>query len=178
MKCPKCNYTSFDYLDSCRKCSADLREPRVLLQIIAVAPDQRVSLAAAASPVSRSDEPSPADAFAATGSDFLRGDEAPAESFGHSAEPEDIGVSSINFDESFESIVEPTSYREEKAAPEPEPAASDDDELLDLDFADVFGDKGEESGEPKHGPGYPSRLRRSGPLRPSLRLRSSHVRKS
>ena len=26
MKCPKCNYISFDYLDSCKKCGKDLSE--------------------------------------------------------------------------------------------------------------------------------------------------------
>ena len=26
MKCPKCNYISFDYLDSCNKCGKDLTE--------------------------------------------------------------------------------------------------------------------------------------------------------
>ena len=26
MKCPKCNYISFDYLDSCKKCGKDLTE--------------------------------------------------------------------------------------------------------------------------------------------------------
>jgi hypothetical protein len=26
MKCPKCNYTSFDHLDTCKKCGKDLRE--------------------------------------------------------------------------------------------------------------------------------------------------------
>ena len=28
MKCPKCNYTSFDYLDTCKKCGKDLSEHR------------------------------------------------------------------------------------------------------------------------------------------------------
>jgi hypothetical protein len=28
MKCPKCNYTSFDYLDNCKKCDKDLIEHR------------------------------------------------------------------------------------------------------------------------------------------------------
>jgi ribosomal protein S27AE len=26
MKCPKCGYTSFDYLDECKKCGKDLAE--------------------------------------------------------------------------------------------------------------------------------------------------------
>ncbi len=29
MKCPKCGYYSFDYLDNCRKCSIDLTEHKV-----------------------------------------------------------------------------------------------------------------------------------------------------
>jgi hypothetical protein len=29
MKCPKCGYHSFDHLDNCRKCSADLTEHKV-----------------------------------------------------------------------------------------------------------------------------------------------------
>jgi len=28
VKCPKCNYTSFDYLDNCKKCGKDLSEHR------------------------------------------------------------------------------------------------------------------------------------------------------
>ena len=28
MKCPKCGFTSFDYLDSCRQCNADLTETK------------------------------------------------------------------------------------------------------------------------------------------------------
>ncbi len=52
----------------------------------------------------------------------------------------------LNFDESFQDIVEPTSYRGGEAAPAAAAAApkEEDDGLLDLDFGDVFGEKTDE----------------------------------
>jgi hypothetical protein len=38
MKCPKCGYVSYDYLDACRKCSVDLVEFKKTLQLDAVRP--------------------------------------------------------------------------------------------------------------------------------------------
>jgi hypothetical protein len=39
MKCPKCGYTSFPYLESCRKCGHGLAEQRAALGIYALRPD-------------------------------------------------------------------------------------------------------------------------------------------
>jgi hypothetical protein len=39
MKCPKCGYTSFPYLESCRKCGQVLTEQRTALGIYALRPD-------------------------------------------------------------------------------------------------------------------------------------------
>jgi hypothetical protein len=39
MKCPKCGYTSFPYLESCGKCGHGLAEPRAALGIYALRPD-------------------------------------------------------------------------------------------------------------------------------------------
>jgi hypothetical protein len=39
MKCPKCGYTSFPYLESCRKCGQGLTEQRTALGIYALRPD-------------------------------------------------------------------------------------------------------------------------------------------
>ncbi len=38
MKCPKCGYVSFDYLDQCKKCGQNLIELRKRLGIIPVKP--------------------------------------------------------------------------------------------------------------------------------------------
>jgi hypothetical protein len=52
MKCPKCGYTSFPYLESCRKCGHGLAEQRAALGIYAVRPDPPdLSLAYQAAPV-------------------------------------------------------------------------------------------------------------------------------
>lgn len=39
MKCPKCGYTSFPYLESCRKCGHALAEQRAALGVYALRPD-------------------------------------------------------------------------------------------------------------------------------------------
>lgn len=136
MKCPKCGYTGFDYLDACRKCGGDLREVRMALQIIAVSPDDRGGVAGPRPPAL--DEPAPAadygyrDSPAAT--DFT---ELAASS---SSPEEDALLTDLNFDESFADMVEPTSYRDTAAAPAPQ-AGAEDDGLLDIDFGDVFAEQ-------------------------------------
>jgi hypothetical protein len=134
MKCPKCSFTSFDYLDVCKKCGGDLRDVRTLLQIIAVSPDERASTAGQQAAPTR--EPSPAVAYGVdTRSAFAAKQE----------QADDALLADLNFDESFEGMVEPTSYGPGgKKGPSPEPeGASEDDELLELDFGDVFGEKKE-----------------------------------
>ena len=61
MKCPKCNYTSFDYLETCKRCGVDLRDARSLLQIIAVSPEDQ----APAAPVVEMIDEEPLDEVAA-----------------------------------------------------------------------------------------------------------------
>lgn len=125
MKCPKCSYTGFDYLDICKKCGTDLRDTRSLLQIIAVSPEER------APNVSAAGRPAPgapvAPQPAPNRPEF--GDE-PA-----SSSDSDL-LGSLDFEESFEGMVERTGY--EEASPKPPPPQ--DDELLDLDFGDIFGE--------------------------------------
>jgi hypothetical protein len=124
MKCPKCSYTGFDYLDTCKKCGTDLRDTRSLLQIIAVSPEERapnipgVGRSAAEAPVA----PQPAPDRQEFGAE-------PASS----SDSELLG--SLDFEQSFEGMVERTSYEETSPKPPPE-----DDELLDLDFGDIFGE--------------------------------------
>lgn len=130
MKCPKCSYTSFDYLDNCRKCGTDLRDVRAVLQIITVSPEERAPVyAQEAAPSSV-----PADAYAAqVSSGIARGrDSAPEEA-------NDELLADLNFDESFDEIVMPTSYA--SPPPQAKPAPTPEDEgLLDLDFGDMFTD--------------------------------------
>ncbi len=39
MKCPKCGYVSFDYLDTCKKCGNDLTSVRAILGLVPVIPN-------------------------------------------------------------------------------------------------------------------------------------------
>jgi hypothetical protein len=39
MKCPKCGYSSFPYLESCQKCGLALTEPQAILGLYALRPD-------------------------------------------------------------------------------------------------------------------------------------------
>ncbi len=56
MKCPKCNYTSFDYLDSCKKCGKDLSEFREKHSIRSVLFASTVAGASAATAVNAAGE--------------------------------------------------------------------------------------------------------------------------
>ena len=123
MKCPKCSYTSFDYLDNCRKCGADLRDVKAVLQIINVSPEERAPV--------YSQEPSPRTAPTASFADGA----AAGSRAGDGRDSNDELLADLNFDQSFDDIVMPTSY----ASPPPQ-AAPAEDGLLDLDFGDMFDD--------------------------------------
>jgi len=129
MKCPKCGYTGFDYLDSCKRCGGDLRDTRSLLQIIAVSPDDRAPSGgpAAVAPSSPYEEARVAPAAV----DFSDLDAASLPPPQNQAMLEDL-----DFDQSFADMVETTGHAAVKGDKE-----ADDDTLLDLDFGDVFGEK-------------------------------------
>lgn len=78
MKCPKCGYHSFDYLDSCKKCGEGLAEHKQKFNLHGfISPGQ--SVVAAPEPVvdqSDEEEEAPADGSIDFGFDFL--DEEPA----------------------------------------------------------------------------------------------------
>jgi hypothetical protein len=131
MKCQKCSYTSFDYNDNCPKCGAGLADLRTLLQIIAVSPEQRAPALGA-----RAAEPA-ASARAAGPS----GEPQPAQAKERPYEPGGEVLEGLDFDESFDDLVEPTSYT--ATSPQPEKAKPGDD-LIDLDFGDLFEDKSKE----------------------------------
>jgi hypothetical protein len=148
MKCPKCGFTSFDYLDECKKCGVDISDVRSQLGIIAVSPDER----AASSPTG----------MMAGDSSGVGGAEAPADADGL-GDATFLGedLSEDTFEDTFDSMVEPTGFGDEEApaaddqsieldsplpgpeAPEAAPAAEGkggegDEEFLDLDFGGIF----------------------------------------
>lgn len=160
MKCPKCGYTSFDYLDSCKKCGTDLSNARAMLGVIAISPDEMALATPSGSPPE--EELSPLAEFE---------NEFQSTSFEEETLPS-IDEEEVSFDDSMSSFVEPTSYGPASAlAPEedlstddflamaspdaapkappppppppPKPAQpkEEDDEFLDLDFGGIFEDE-------------------------------------
>jgi len=152
MKCPKCGFTSFDYLDDCKKCGADVSDVRASLGVIAISPDElaaqtpsAIPAAMAAGGAALADDH---DFGAAVGDDDLLG--------GATAEEE--------FEQSFETMVEHTSFEDKGETPdfgnvdfgEDTVAAADnsgagspefdqsevepEEEFLDLDFGGIFED--------------------------------------
>ncbi len=123
MKCPKCSFTSFDYLDNCKRCGTDLRDVRTMLQIIAVSPEER----APATPV----PPPSAGALP----------EPQRESSG-SLDDSAGALEDLDFEGSFDDLVEPTSHAEPPSSKAAGAKTSgEEEELLDLDFGDLFGDE-------------------------------------
>lgn len=78
MKCPKCGYHSFEYLDNCKKCGAGLNEHKAKyhlrgLQLPGIAATKESSITAEADPSAAPD--STADDSIDFGFDFLEEDE-------------------------------------------------------------------------------------------------------
>ncbi len=120
MKCPKCSYVSFDYFDACKRCGQTLGDVRTRLQIIAVSPEDRApAVAAAAADVEPLPSVSPVEPLTSSG-------------------PDDV-LGNLDFEESFDDMVEPTRHGEGRAE------GKDKEELLDLDFGDIFGDEGKKN---------------------------------
>lgn len=122
MKCPKCGYTNFDYLDSCKKCGNDISDVRSMLGVIAIAPEDRAVL--------RPKRPAPKQAAPqaapATADFFGAPTAAPL-----SREDESIG--------GMDSLVEPTSYAGKTSGGKRPGQEEGEEEFLPMaDFEDVF----------------------------------------
>ncbi|MCA1747497.1 MAG: hypothetical protein LC655_07350, partial [Bacteroidales bacterium] len=142
MKCPKCGYNSFDYLDSCKKCGKDLVEFKqrfgiksvlfpgataVVATDLAEDGDEASELAAAtalgAADVSAAAKfPEPAD-------DSSSGDDFGFDFMGESSEEEDL-----SFDELFEEAPQEDDMEESLDAPKT-PTAAETAEAEENDFA-------------------------------------------
>lgn len=121
MKCPKCGYTSFDYLNECKKCGTDISDVRSMLGIIAISPENM----ALAKPTASAAPPEPAHdeldfSHANLLSDVDTGEEQESglhgdfvTDFAAESEPEE--------DTADNALVEHTSYSSEQEPPPPPP---------------------------------------------------------
>lgn len=149
MKCSKCGYTSFDYLDNCNKCGFDLRDIRTQLQIIAVSPEERAPAVSPAAATAAKTAAAYSVSATPPEMDFTEISEMPEPPplpEKSEAEKEAEGIfEGLDFDESFGDIVEHTSYEAEPIEAPTKFGSGEtqdqDEELLDLDFDDLFGDK-------------------------------------
>ncbi len=77
MKCPKCGYTSFDYLDECKKCGKDLVEHKEKYKIRSLMfPSKGAAAATAAAAVTAATAATAAEAGEEFGFDFMEDEEA------------------------------------------------------------------------------------------------------
>lgn len=139
MKCPKCGYNSFEYLDTCKKCSADLTSFKASNKIIPLI----IPLSRTVAPTPSS-EPSfvpPAAAFEDTHDNFLTDNPAIISSAGTSAAAgggNDPVFGEFSFGDDLQANAEPASASwDSPAAAAP---ISIEDPAAGQDLADLFGD--------------------------------------
>ncbi len=146
MKCPKCGYNSFDYLDSCKKCGKDLVEfkqrfgiksvlfPGATAATAANLGEDEGLLAAEASELAAATALGAADVSAAAKAsesvdDSSSGDDFGFDFMGESSEEEDL-----SFDELFEESPQEDDMEEALDAPKSS-APAETAEVEDSDFA-------------------------------------------
>lgn len=166
MKCPKCGYTSFDHLDSCKKCGKDLVEFKERYGIKGVLLSGQMS---SAEPVEDRYDDEAADAVVAAAA-VTAVTAAPAgieeEATEKQPESDDFGFDfmgdsasddDLSFDELFEEAPEDEDIEETIEAPKQEADSSadegfsfdlsEDDEELDNDFGFDLGGEEDEDAE-------------------------------
>jgi hypothetical protein len=160
MKCSKCGYTSFDYLNECKKCGTDISDVRAMLGVIAISPEERAQskpaaiVSAPAQPVHDEMDFSTAGLLSDVGTEH----EEPREAINNDFIT-DFEAEAAPEPASTESMVEHTSYKGSKPASavsmgeeeetldlglpgveEEDKEEESEDDFLDMDFSDVFGD--------------------------------------
>lgn len=122
MKCPKCGYNSFDYLDSCKKCNKDLTEHKARFNIQSILLSERQTEA-----ISSVAEEAVAAATAAVNIPFdnFAGDstEEEADDFGFDFMGDSEDDENLAFDELFEEV--PSEDDLEETLPAPAAAAEE-----------------------------------------------------
>jgi len=142
MKCPKCGYNSFDYLDSCKKCGKDLVEFKQRFGIKSVlfpgatavvatdlAEDGEEALELAAATALGAADASAAAKVSEPADDDSSGDDFGFDFMGESSEEEDL-----SFDELFEEAPQEDDMEESLDAPKSQ-AGPDPAEVEESDFA-------------------------------------------
>jgi uncharacterized RDD family membrane protein YckC len=138
MKCPKCSYTSFDYLESCKKCGKDLTEFKQRFGITSVLFPGQLQAEEAVAETEYDEATADAAVAAATGV------AAGAATGGMAEESDDFGFDfmgdsteedDLSFDELFEEAPEDEDVEETIEGPQ-EKAATEDpqDEAKDFSF--------------------------------------------
>ncbi len=165
MRCPKCGFNSFDYLDSCKKCGKDLSEFKERYGITSILFPGQLNPAAASAEAEFDDASADAAVVAATATAVA----AVAAETGHAAaedistaaasEADDFGFDfmgdssdddDLSFDELFDGVSEDEDVEESLEAPKPKAASPEEDEFAfdmpaDDDFDTDFGfDVGED----------------------------------
>ncbi len=116
MKCPKCGYNSFDYLDSCKKCSKDLTEHKARFNIQSILLSEMPT-----ETVSTSTEEIVATATAAVAiDDFGGGGAADVDDFGFDFMGDSDDDENLAFDELFEEVSSEDDIEEALPSPEAE----------------------------------------------------------
>ncbi len=146
MRCPKCGYTSFDHLETCKKCGKDLVEFKQRYGIRSVLFPGQMNPEAAVAEAAYDSETADAAVAAATGAAAIAAAEAPAEQspvaagdsddfgfdfMGDSAEDDDL-----SFDELFEEAPEDEDVEETIEGPreQPQTGAAEEGEEDDFSF--------------------------------------------
>jgi len=129
MKCPKCGYNSFDYLDSCKKCGKDLVEfkqrfgiksvlfPGATVATVAKPVADDGSLAAEASELAAASARGAADVSAAVRAPEPADDSSPGDDFGFDFMGEGSEEEDLSFDELFEEAPQEDDLEESLEAP-------------------------------------------------------------
>lgn len=131
MKCPKCGYNSFEYLDNCKKCNIDLTEHKARFGIksVLLAEALQDDLSAESLAATAAEPLVAVPGLADLDEEFELPETAEGEDFGFDFMGDDNEEEDLAFDELFEDV--PADEKTEESLPSPdEPKAR-----VDADFS-------------------------------------------
>jgi uncharacterized RDD family membrane protein YckC len=162
MRCPKCGYTSFDHLESCKKCGKDLVEFKERFGITSVLFPGQMSSADAEEEEYNTEVADAAVVAATATAASITTDAAAADATSKSSENEDFGFDfmgdsaeddDLSFDELFEEAPEDEDIEETIEGPKDQAAEEAEDFSFDLpeDDAELDDDFGFDPADEKDG---------------------------